>query len=333
MADGLRVGVIGAGLIAGVHVDAYERTPGIRVVAVADPVTVKAERLAVRAGAEVVRDLDELIATGVDVLSVCTPPPTHAALVVPALDAGLHVLCEKPIARTLDDARRIVAAALGARGLLMIGQVSRFEPDHRKAKEVVDAGQIGRVQMISHSMTTSVPGWSEDGWLEDVEVSGGPLVDLGVHSFDYLSWVTDSVPARVHTVGADTPAGPATYALATVRFDSGAMGLVETSWAHPASHGFKLRTEITGTQGRLSWDYDSINGGSMYLADGPTSWFDPLGQRGFVAEIGAFIAAIRNGGSSPVPAEAGLGALRTALGALESLRTGDTINLTSWGRW
>ena len=78
--------------------------------------------------------------------------------------------------------------------------------------------------MLSHSMTTSLPGWSEDGWLADIEQSGGPLVDLGVHSFDYLAWATGSHPVRVHAVGADTPAGPSTYALATVRYASGAIG-------------------------------------------------------------------------------------------------------------
>lgn len=331
MGDELRVGVLGAGLVAGEHVNAYGMTPGARVVAVADPVPGKAAQLAAVAGAAAVRDLDELVAVGVAAVSICTPPVTHAALTVAALEAGLHVLCEKPIARSLEDAYRIVAASQAATGLLMIGQVSRFEPDHRKAKELVDAGYVGRVRMVSHSMTTSVPGWSEGGWLEDVEAAGGPLVDLGVHSFDFLSWLTESTPVRVHTVGADTPAGAATYAAATVRYDDGAMGLVETSWAHPASHGFKLRTEIIGTQGRLSWDYDSINGGAMYLADGPTSWFGPLGSRGFVAEIGAFTEAVRSGGSSPVPAEAGLGALRVAVAALESLRTARTIDLSSWG--
>ena len=320
----MRVGIVGAGLVAGVHVDAYAQVPGAHVVAVADPVRPKAERLAARCSAEAVSDLGELTAAGVEVVSICTPPSTHSALTVAALEAGLHVLCEKPIARTLEDARRIVAASHEAPGLLMIGHVSRFETDHRKAKQVVDAGHLGRVRMVSHSMTTSVPGWSEASWLEDVDLSGGPLVDLGVHSFDYLSWLTVSAPVRVNTVGTDT------YALATVRYDSGAIGLVETGWAHPASHGFMLRTEVVGSAGRLAWDYGSINGGTMYLADGPTTWFGPIGQRGFVAEIGHFVEAIRDGRPSPVSAEVGLTALRTALAALESLRTGRTVDLRGW---
>lgn len=332
MTEPLRVGVLGAGLIAGVHVNAYATTSGARVVGVADPVTAKAERLASRAGAVAVAGLDQLLDLGVDAVSVCTPPTTHADLAVRALEAGLHVLCEKPIARTLRDGERIVRAAEDAPGLLMVGHVSRFEPDHRRAKELVDDGAIGPVRMMTHSITTSLPGWSEAGWLTDGGQSGGPLVDLSVHSFDYLTWLVGSEPARVHTVAADSPAGPATYALATVRYACGAMALVEVSWAHPPARGTKLSTELVGPGGRLTWDYDGLMGGTMYRTGGETRWFDPLGERGFAEEVRCFVDAARRGAPSPVPATAGLAALRLSLAALESAQTGTTVDLSIWGR-
>jgi predicted dehydrogenase len=327
----LRVGVAGAGFIATAHVHAYAATPGVRVVAIADPVVAKARALASEVGAAAVADVDDLLAADLDIVSVCTPSPTHAALAVRALEAGLHVLCEKPIARTLDDARRIVAAGSTAPGVLMIGHVSRFEPDHRQAKDIVEAGHLGDIAMMSHSMTTSLPGWSEGGWFADPDQSGGPLVDLAVHSFDFLSWIAGSDPVRLHAVGADSAVGPNTYALVTVRYASGAIALVETSWAHPSSHGFKLRTEIVGTGGRLHWSYDDIAGGELFLADGASVRFDPLSDRGFHAELRSFIAAVRSGGPSPVPAAAGFTALRTALAAVESMATGTVVDLTEWG--
>lgn len=327
----LRAGIVGAGLIAGEHMAAYAATPGVQVVAVADPVADKAARLAARAGAADVAGLDELLDLGLDVVSICTPPASHADLTVRALEAGLSVLCEKPMARSLADAQRMVDAASTAAGLLMIGQVSRFEPDHEQAKNIIESGALGQVQMMSHSMTTSMPGWSEGGWLADPTSSGGPLVDLAVHSFDFLSWAADSDAVRVHAVGRDTPAGPNTYALVTVRYASGAMALVESSWAHPVSRGFKLTSEFIGTKGRLNWSYDQINGGAMFLAQGETRWFDPLGNRGFRNELGAFADAVRAGRDSPVPAEAGYAALRTALASLESVQSGETIDLTTWG--
>lgn len=328
----LTVGIAGAGLIAGVHTRAYAATSGARVVAIADPVSGKAERLAAEVGARAVDRVEDLLELDLDVLSVCTPTPTHAALSIAALERGLNVLCEKPIARSLDDAGRIVEAAESATGILMIGHVSRFEPDHRQAKELVAAGHLGELTMMSHSMTSSMPAWSQFGWLADTELSGGPLVDLAVHSFDFLSWVSGDEVVRVHAVGADTAAGATTYALAHLRFASGAIASVETSWAHPPSHGFKLSAEIVGTDGRLSWNYDHLAGGFLHRLEAETVRFEPLGELGYGAEIAAFVQAVRAGGPSPVSAPEGMAALRTSLAALESVRTGNTIDLTSWGR-
>lgn len=331
MAD-LRVGIAGAGMIAGVHARAYAAQPGVQVVAIADPVSAKVERLATEAGALALLDIDALLDADLDVLSVCTPSPTHAGVAVRALEAGLHVLCEKPIARSLGDARLIVQASEAAAGICMIGHVSRFEPDHRQAQEIIASGQLGEVQMMSHSITTSLPGWSEAGWFANIDMSGGPLVDLAVHSFDYLSWASGSAPTRVHAVGADTAVGPATYAVAHLRYASGALGLVETSWAHPPSHGFKVAVEFIGSEGRLSWDYDAIAGGWLHRRDGASVRFDPLGERGFTLEVSSFVEAVREGAPSPVPAADGLSALRTSLAALESVQTGATIDLTTWGQ-
>jgi predicted dehydrogenase len=328
--DTLRVGVVGAGLIAGCHVRAYTATPGVEVVAVADPHVSKAEQLAGGVGATVCSDLDEVLELDPDVISVCTPPRSHADLTVRALRAGRHVLCEKPVALSLADAQRIRRAADDSDRVVMIGHVSRFEPDHRAAQELVAGGHIGEVALMVHSMTTSLPGWSEGGWLARPEESGGPLLDLSAHSFDYLAWVIGSPAVRVHAVAADSPAGPSTYGVATVRYANGAMGQVEASWAHPVARGFKAVVEIVGTEGRVSWSYDSINGGAIYLADGGVTWLDPLGERGYAAEVAAFVDAVRAGGPSPVPVADGLAATRTALAALHSVRTGEPIDLTTW---
>ncbi|MEO6122437.1 MAG: Gfo/Idh/MocA family oxidoreductase [Ilumatobacteraceae bacterium] len=326
----IRVGIVGAGYIAHAHVGAYIETPGVTVVGVADPVAAKAERVAKRCDATAMSSIDQLLESGIDLISICTPSPTHPDLVEQALTAGINVLCEKPVARTYAQAERIVEAARLAAGIVMIGHVSRFEPDHRRAQQIVAAGRLGELRMMSQSITSSMPGWSQDDWLSDTSQSGGPLVDLAIHSFDYLAWVNQSEPVRVHAVASDTAVGPATYALATVRYANGALGLVETSWAHPTSHGFKVSTELVGADGRINWDYDGLIGGVLNTDDGNSVRFDPLGNRGFVAEIGAMVEAIRTGSPAPVSAPEGLSALKTSLAALESVRTGQPIDLTTW---
>jgi predicted dehydrogenase len=327
---GLTVGLVGAGLIAGVHARAYRASPGVRLVAVTDLAPGKAERLAREHGADVVRDLDALLARGVDVVDVCTPPQHHGVPVIAALGAGHHVFCEKPLARTLDEGRRMVAAGQEATGLLAIGHVTRFEPDHKTAYDLVASGAVGQVRQLTHSVSSALPEWSEGGWLADQALSGGPLLDQGVHSFDYARWMIGSPAVRVHCMAADSGAGAATYALATVRYANDAIAHVECSWAHPAARGFKLSVEVVGTEGRLTWSNSEQMGGVLYPREGPAEWWDVLSDRGFTSELAAFFDAVRSGGPTPVPAGEAFESLRTALAALESIRTRETVDLTSW---
>ncbi len=333
MSDPLRVGIVGAGMIGGCHSRAYADTPGVEVAAVCDDRPAKAEELAATTGAAAVPDFEALLALGVDVVSVCTPPDSHVDLALRSLGAGCHVMCEKPVARDLADARRLLGAARDAEdaGLVVgIGHVARFEAEHAAAQRLVADGLIGRVAMMTHSMTSAFPSWSEGGWLADPERSGGPLLDLAVHSFDYLAWVSGSRAVRVHAVAGDTPVGPDTYALATVRYDNGAIGQVQASWADPASRGFRLACELVGTEGRVSWDYGSISNGRLHRSDGSSEVFFPLEERGYAAEIAAFTEAVRAGGPAPVPVGAGYQALRTALAAHRSLENGQPVDLTTW---
>jgi myo-inositol 2-dehydrogenase/D-chiro-inositol 1-dehydrogenase len=228
------------------------------------------------------------------------------------------------------EARRVLAAAEAAPGILSVGQVARYGPDHRTARDLVAAGEVGQVRMVTHSTTTSLPGWSEGGWLADPATSGGPLLDQAVHSFDYAGWLVGSPAVRVHCMAADSSVGPATYTLATVRYANGAIAHIECSWAHPASRGFKLGCEVVGTEGRLTWSYDHLMGGVLHASGDQTEWWDVLGDREFTRELRDFFDACRAGGPPPVPAAEGVESLRTALGALESARTGHTVDLTTW---
>lgn len=324
----VKVGIIGAGYIAQSHAGAYAADPRAELAYVVEPVAEKAAALSETYGFRVLPDLDAMLASDVEVVSICTPSPTHADLAVAALEAAKHVLCEKPVARTLADAERILEAGRTSPGLLMVGHVSRFEPDHQAAYLAVRAGRIGEVRMMSQSLVGERPLWSEQDWLGDPGQSGGPLVDLAIHSFDYLTWVSGARPVRVHAVGSASE-GLVDYAIATVRYDSGAMAVVETSWAHPAGHGLQLTTELTGSDGRIAWDYAATAVGSLKISGAAAQTINQLGNRGFIAEIKVFIDAIESGGPSPLSAEDGLVALEVALAATESLRTRRVVHLNA----
>ncbi len=140
----LRAGRIGAGYIAAAHARGYAAQPDVRLPGVLSRSLKRAALSAERYGAHAVVDLDKFL-RGVKVVSICTP--THADIAIPALRAGKHVLCEKPMARTIAEAEAMVQAAQVAGVTLMSAHVSRYEVDHRQAKAVLDLGALGRLCM------------------------------------------------------------------------------------------------------------------------------------------------------------------------------------------
>lgn len=326
----IRVAIVGAGFIAHAHAAAYASLPDVDLVMIADPRRNEAERLAATYGARAETSAEAVWRSDVDVVSICTPTPTHAELSIAGLRAGKHMLCEKPIAGNVADAEAILEAAASAETTgtrFMVGHVSRFEADHLKAKAVLDSGDIGTLRMASQSITGPFPDWSSDGWFADSEKSGGPLVDLAIHSFDYLAWLFAKPVVRVSTVGVWSKIALPTYALSTLSFDGGGLATVEVSWAHPTSEGLRVRTEIAGTRGRISWNYADI--AAMRVVQEGSVPKDVLmpGENSFKAQIRSFIDSIQNGTPVAVGAREALTALRIALAADESVRTGLPVPL------
>jgi myo-inositol 2-dehydrogenase / D-chiro-inositol 1-dehydrogenase len=315
----IRAGILGAGYIAAEHARGYAAHPEVRLTAIASRQMERAQALAAPYGAQAFLDHQAMLAA-VDVVSICTPTPTHADLAIAALRAGKHVLCEKPIARTIAQAEAMLRVADDTPAKLMIAHVSRYEVDHRKAKEVLDRGDLGQLCMASQSLCGPAPEWSADNWMMDPAQSGGPILDLAIHSFDYLLWLFGERVTRVYASGDER------YAQVSLRFENGGLGLVETSWAHPRAHGLSVRTELVGTRGRLSWDYDGI--ASMQMVTDRTSRTQLLmvGEDSFITQAAEFIRCIQDAGPVPISGAAGLAALRVALAALESLRTGRAID-------
>ena len=231
--------------------------------------------------------------------------------------AGKHVLCEKPIARTVAEAEAMLATADAAGVVFTVGHVARFEADHRKAKEILARGDIGRLRMASQSITGPFPEWSAHGWFADAAQSGGPVLDLAIHSFDYLLWLFQDRVVRVAAVGVREKIAVDGYALVTLRFDNGGIGLVEVSWLHPRGQGLLVRNELCGTHGRLAWDYDAIAALQLVKDDGRQS--QTMVPGGWDVQTAGFLHSIREGTAPLVSGREALDALRVGLAALESL--------------
>ncbi|KQR20371.1 oxidoreductase [Agreia sp. Leaf335] len=198
----LRVGLIGAGTIANYHLRSYAANPKVDLVGIYDRNMIRAEGVAHAYGAErAYASLSDLLADpGIDAVSICTWNDSHSELAVAALDAGKHVLVEKPLSRTVEEALAVEQAVLRSGKHLQVGFVRRFGTNALTLKKFIDAGTIGDVYYAKATNIRRIgnPG----GWFADVERSGGgPLVDIGVHVID-LCWYMMGAP-KVTTVTAN----------------------------------------------------------------------------------------------------------------------------------
>jgi predicted dehydrogenase len=330
----LKAGIIGAGYIGEFHARGYSALPNVKLALVVDRDLARAEKLARPYRAEAAAGVEALVHSEVDVVSLCTPTPGHMPLATTLMRAGKHVLCEKPMARTLEQAQAMIETADRSNVKFMVAHVSRYEADHRKAKEILDRGEIGELRMAFHSITSPYPGWSAQDWLGDEAESGGPVVDLAIHSVDYMLWLFRSPVERVYAVGSRQASARNRYALLTLYFANGGLGLVETSWAHPPSAPLACKVELSGTLGRIAWDYDQINGMRTIIEGQGRRSYVLEGENSFAAEIADFIRCIENDLPSPVPGSEAKAALAVCLAASESLASGRCmeVNRSAKGR-
>ena len=261
MSRSLRIGVVGLGFMGRTHARAW-RAAGAEVVAVCDE---RRDALAAFevAGARAWSCAEELLADPqVDVVSLCTPTPSHVDLAIAALAAGKHVLVEKPIAIRSADATRLADAAARARTLCMPAMCIRFWPGWSWLAERVRAGTFGRVVSAAFRRLGTRPAWSH-GFYEDHARSGGALFDLHVHDADFVRW-TLGAPDGV------TTGGSLDHATTLYRFAKGPAHVsAEGGWDHTAGFPFTMAYTVVFEQATA--DYDSNREPKLRLARGGTS--------------------------------------------------------------
>jgi len=206
----LKVGIVGMGMMGGIHANQYAKLAGVELAAVADVLPERLESKNMVTGnisegeqtldlSRVSRysDASELIAKAdVDIVDVCLPTDLHADYTVEALNAGRHVLCEKPMALSLADADRMIEAARNAQRTLMIAQCIRFWPEYEFLRDTVRSGKLGKLLSLFLTRIGALPTWSARSWFSDPARSGGPLYDLHIHDVDYVNYLL-GVPDRV----------------------------------------------------------------------------------------------------------------------------------------
>jgi UDP-N-acetylglucosamine 3-dehydrogenase len=323
----MRVGLVGAGFMGGVHLNAYAGIPDAEVVGVADARVEAAVAGAKMVGAQPYASYEELVSEeDVEVVDVCLPTAFHRDVAVRAADEGRHVILEKPIARTMEDAREIVEAFSGDGPQLFVGHVVRFFPEYLRIKEKVDAGDLGTVGVVRTSRRSPfLLGWND--WYADWRVSGGVLLDLVIHDFDFLRWTLGEVQ-RVYARGMlGHEYNRLDYVLATLRFESGAIAHVEGHWGYPGPFNYSI--EVAGSSALVM--VDSTEPATLQLI-GETTAHDGVpdlasGKSPYERELEHFIHCIATGEEPVVQAHDACEALRIGLAATESVLTGAPVKL------
>lgn len=260
-----------------------------------------------------------------DVIDICLPTDVHAEFALRAIGAGKPLFLEKPIARNLDDAQAIVDAAAGLKVPLMIGQVVRYFPEFALARRMVLAGAVGKPAAIRTHRGGPAPNGSS-GWFLDHARSGGVLLDLAIHDFDWLQWTFGKVKFLYsRSLSSQTGKGP-DYALTTLTFESGAVAHVEATWMDPG--GFRTTFDIAGSEGLL--EFDSRKTPALRIVTAETTVLEPsvaLIEDPYYLELDAFLSTVRTSSPPPVSGEEGISALKVSLAALESAASGHVITL------
>ncbi len=323
----LSVAICGAGGLGTRHAENFEQIPDTEVALVHDVVESAAIELAEATGARVARAEEEIFDDDIDIVVIATPTPDHAYYAIKAADAGKHVFCEKPLSRTLEQAREVLDAVETAGVTFMVGHVVRFFPQYARAHDLIVSGEIGEVGVAFTSRINTMP-TGRGNWFQDYALSGGVTLDMTIHDFDWLLW-TFGPAERVYSVGAPEKMPLLDYGLTTIRFESGAIAYAEGSWADVGS--FRTSFDIAGSNGLLRHDSTQVSTLTVQRREGEEAHAgvqvpeSPAERSPYLIEDEHFVRCVLTGEEPPVSGEEAFDSLALALAAVESNEAGGKL--------
>ncbi len=327
----LRVGLLGAGRIGGVHAEAISSHPGSTLVAVSDVFKDNAESLAGQYDCAVCSSEDILADGDIDAVLIATSTDTHSDLIEAGVAAGKAVLCEKPVDLSLERASACLSNVGDKAPCIMIGFNRRFDPSFGALKGAIDAGEIGKTELLSITSFDPAP-----PPVAYIKVSGGLFRDMMIHDFDMANFLMGEAPVMVSAVGASIvdpeigAAGDVDTAVVTLSYEDGRIAVIKNS--RRAVYGYDQRVEVLGADGLLQAQNVLENTVVKSTTSGvvsakPTYFFLERYMPAYKAEWAAFVDAVRQGSAMPVNLKDGVAALAMAEAATQSVATGQPVAL------
>jgi len=354
-----RIAIVGCGGIAnGKHMPSLAKLSNVEMVAFCDIVPERALEAAEKYGAEGAKTYadyrEALKDETIDIVHVCTPNDSHADIAIAALEAGKHVMCEKPMAKTAADAARMVEAAKRTGKKLTIGYNNRFRPDSQHLKKLCEDGEFGDIYYAkAHAIRRrAVPTWGV--FLDEEKQGGGPLIDIGTHALDLTLWMMNNYKPKVvlgtayhklsqkeNAANAWGPWDPAKFtvedsAFGMIVMENGATIMLESSWALNSLDVDEAKCTLCGTEGgadmkgglRLNGEKHSrLFTTEVNLDAGGVAFYDGKQEKDADLEMRKWIEAIDEGKDPVVTPEQAFVVSQILEALYESARTGKAVYL------
>lgn len=309
----MRIGVIGVGKMGVNHVRIFSQMKEVELVGVADVNEMLANEVARDFNVKAFIDYNDLLAEKLDAVSIVVPTTLHKKVTFDALNAGCHVLVEKPISATLEEGREMIALARKLNRKLLVGHVERFNPAVGILKEIIGDGVLGEIVSISSKRVGPYCPRITDC---------GIILDLAPHDIDVISYLYDDRVSEVYAIAGKTFHSHEDHATLMLKFRRGTAGVIETSWLPP--HRVR-RLNVVGNSGVATLDFIE-----QKVAVYDKNWAREANverQEPLKNELRYFVRLIMNGEQPLVSGEDSLHALSVALTAIESYTSGRVLRV------
>jgi predicted dehydrogenase len=333
------IALVGVGYIGKLHANVIRNNfPEARIAAIVEEVEPKGRAFAAECGAQYCASLAEALALPeIDTVAICTPTFLHEEMVFEAVNRGKRIFCEKPLAVSVRQADRMVAAVRKSGTVALCGHVLRFWPVYMRARDIVAGGSLGKPLFGYCERLLTMPRYTEKAWNSMEKNGGGVALDVQIHDLDFLSWVMGEA-AAVESRGIYDPAmGGWSHISTMVTYRGGGRGLVQAGWKFPEDFPFTMGFRILCERGAVEWSFragklleqrDVPSFLSIYREGGSVQ-NEPIDKTdAFLLEWKYFLNCVQKG--TPIQKgsfEDGREALRLALATAESARSGRPVRL------
>ena len=338
----LKVGIVGFGFMGQTHYKCWKKLEGADIVAICD-VNPNIEEDTKRAVGnigdgqeevdfttlEVYSDFDKMLTEAkLDAVSITLPTHLHPDNAIKALSAGLHVMCEKPMALTAEACEPMIAEAEKSGKVLQIGHCVRFWPEYAKAKEIIDSGDYGKVISATFQRLGAAPTWSIDNWFLDEQRSGGMALDLHIHDTDYVQYLF-GMPKAVCSVGGKGPGGGLMHISTQYLYDNDTAITAEGGWGMMPAFGFEMSFNIVLEKATLVYDLTRDPAFRLCPAEGEAITPEVAESDGWFRQIEHFAKAASGEKVEPITTlEESMNSVKIVDAEKESVKTGQKVSIS-----